>query len=250
MSEITASLHAKPAKKKKLNHYTGFDYFLIVFMGLLALITAFPFYYMLIVSFGTYEDIHAQSIYLWPTVFDTSAYELVIGNAQFWSSVRNTLFVTVVGTALNDAVLSRHSIARMMTIKTCVDGQLIDVYRADGMIVSTPTGSTAYSLSAGGPIVSPNVSCIVLSPICPHSLSSRSIVVNAECVLSLCAQACEKSDAVLTLDGQKTVAVAKDSAVEIRQCALGAKFIRFEDDSFFRVLRRKLSGSDPVAGKS
>lgn len=63
MSEITASLHAK---KKKLNHYTGFDYFLIVFMGLLALITAFPFYYMLIVSFGTYEDIHAQSIYLWP----------------------------------------------------------------------------------------------------------------------------------------------------------------------------------------
>ena len=156
----------------------------------------------------------------------------------------------VVGTALNDAVLSRHSIARMMTIKTCVDGQLIDVYRADGMIVSTPTGSTAYSLSAGGPIVSPNVSCIVLSPICPHSLSSRSIVVNAECVLSLCAQACEKSDAVLTLDGQKTVAVAKDSAVEIRQCALGAKFIRFEDDSFFRVLRRKLSGSDPVMGKS
>ena len=58
------------------------------------------------------------------------------------------------------------------------------------------------------------------------------------------------TDAVLTLDGQKTVAVAKDSAVEIRQCALGAKFIRFEDDSFFRVLRRKLSGSDPVAGKS
>lgn len=105
MSEITASLHAKPAKKKKLNHYTGFDYFLIVFMGLLALITAFPFYYMLIVSFGTYEDIHAQSIYLWPTVFDTSAYELVIGNAQFWSSVRNTLFVTVVGTALSVVIM-------------------------------------------------------------------------------------------------------------------------------------------------
>lgn len=117
MSEIIASLHAKPAKKKKLNHYTGFDYFLIVFMGLLALITAFPFYYMLIVSFGTYEDIHAQSIYLWPTVFDTSAYELVIGNAQFWSSVRNTLFVTVVGTALSVVIMV--AAAYPLTKKRC-----------------------------------------------------------------------------------------------------------------------------------
>lgn len=118
MSEIAVSLHAK---KKKLNHYTGFDYFLIVFMGLLALITAFPFYYMLIVSFGTYEDIHAQSIYLWPTVFDTSAYELVIGNAQFWSSVRNTLFVTVVGTALSVVIMV--AAAYPLTKKTLFGGK-------------------------------------------------------------------------------------------------------------------------------
>ena len=88
------------ARVKKLNHYTGFDVFLVVLMGLLALITAFPFYYMVIVSFGTYESIHSQTLYLWPSVFDTAAYKIVFENKLFWSSVRTTVFVTVVGTFL------------------------------------------------------------------------------------------------------------------------------------------------------
>ena len=88
------------ARVKKLNHYTGFDVFLVVLMGLLALITAFPFYYMVIVSFGTYESIHSQTLYLWPSVFDTAAYKIVFENRLFWSSVRTTVFVTVVGTFL------------------------------------------------------------------------------------------------------------------------------------------------------
>ena len=88
------------ARMKKLNHYTGFDVFLVVLMGLLALITAFPFYYMVIVSFGTYESIHSQTLYLWPSVFDTAAYKIVFENKLFWSSVRTTVFVTVVGTFL------------------------------------------------------------------------------------------------------------------------------------------------------
>ena len=88
------------ARAKKLNHYTGFDVFLVVLMGLLALITAFPFYYMVIVSFGTYESIHSQTLYLWPSVFDTAAYKIVFENKLFWSSVRTTVFVTVVGTFL------------------------------------------------------------------------------------------------------------------------------------------------------
>ena len=83
------------ARVKKLNHYTGFDVFLVV-----ALITAFPFYYMVIVSFGTYESIHSQTLYLWPSVFDTAAYKIVFENKLFWSSVRTTVFVTVVGTFL------------------------------------------------------------------------------------------------------------------------------------------------------
>lgn len=84
-------------KTKKLNHYTGFDVFLVILMGLLALITAFPFYYMVIVSFGTYESIHSQTLYLWPSVFDTAAYKIVFDNKLFWSSVQTTVFVTVVG---------------------------------------------------------------------------------------------------------------------------------------------------------
>ena len=88
------------ARVKKLNHYTGFDVFLVILMGLLALITAFPFYYMVIVSFGTYESIHSQTLYLWPSVFDTAAYKIVFENKLFWSSVRTTVFVTVVGTFL------------------------------------------------------------------------------------------------------------------------------------------------------
>ena len=88
------------ARVKKLNHYTGFDVFLVVLMGQLALITAFPFYYMVIVSFGTYESIHSQTLYLWPSVFDTAAYKIVFENKLFWSSVRTTVFVTVVGTFL------------------------------------------------------------------------------------------------------------------------------------------------------
>lgn len=88
------------ARVKKLNHYTGFDVFLVVLMGLLALITAFPFYYMVIVSFGTYESIHSQTLYLWPSVFDTAAYKIVFENKLFWSSVRTTVFITVVGTFL------------------------------------------------------------------------------------------------------------------------------------------------------
>ena len=87
-------------KTKKLNHYTGFDVFLVILMGLLALITAFPFYYMVIVSFGTYESIHSQTLYLWPSVFDTAAYKIVFDNKLFWSSVQTTVFVAVVGTFL------------------------------------------------------------------------------------------------------------------------------------------------------
>ena len=87
-------------RTKKLNHYTGFDVFLVILMGLLALITAFPFYYMVIVSFGTYESIHSQTLYLWPSVFDTAAYKIVFDNKLFWSSVQTTVFVTVVGTFL------------------------------------------------------------------------------------------------------------------------------------------------------
>ena len=87
-------------KKRKLNPVTGFDVFLYIFMGFLALITAFPFYYMVIVSFSNYAALHSQSLYLWPAVWDISSYRLVFGNNAFWSSVGTTLFITVAGTFL------------------------------------------------------------------------------------------------------------------------------------------------------
>lgn len=87
-------------KKSKYNHPTGFDVFLYIFMALLALITAFPFYYMVIVSFSNYTALHSQALYIWPTVFDTSSYRLVFTNNSFWSSVNTTLFITIIGTVL------------------------------------------------------------------------------------------------------------------------------------------------------
>ena len=151
----------------------------------------------------------------------------------------------LVGSALNDVVLSRHSIARMMCIQAQIDAELLDVYRADGLIVSTPTGSTAYSLSAGGPIVSPALACIVLSPICPHSLSSRSVVVQPDAQISLHVLETGE-DAMLTIDGQKVFSVHCGSEVRICKSAQHARLIRLDYDGFYHVLRRKLSGPDPV----
>jgi len=137
---------------------------------------------------------------------------------------------STVGTylALNDVVVSKGPFSRLARFDTYIEGTLVAAYPADGVIVSTSTGSTAYSLSAGGPIVQPNLDVIVVTPICPHTFYARSIVASKEETVSVTLRATAEFDAMLTIDGQEG--------------------LRRRGWSFYEVLRRKLAERGPADG--
>ncbi len=145
--------------------------------------------------------------------------------------------------ALNDIVISRGTVSRLITLNTYIDKQLVEAYRADGLIFSTPTGSTAYSLAAGGPIVEPECSVIVLTPICPHSLhNNRSIILNGSKQIDVVVE--DKGDdehSVATIDGQIFINLETNKKVTIRRACSQAHLIKFNENNFFEVLRYKLS---------
>jgi len=140
---------------------------------------------------------------------------------------------------LNDVVISKSALARIIEIETRLDGQFVNCFRADGLIVSTPTGSTAYNLSAGGPIIYPSMDAIVITPICPHTLSNRPLVVpdNAEIELVL---KTGKEDVALTLDGQVGYAMELDDRVCIRKSRTTFNLVQPLNRNYFEVLRGKL----------
>jgi len=141
--------------------------------------------------------------------------------------------------ALNDVVVSKASIARMIDLETHVDAQLVCVYKADGLVVSTPTGSTAYSLSAGGPIVFPSVDCLGLTPISPHTLTNRPVIVPARSVIRIRSRAAD-DEAFLTIDGQVGEPLRHDDVVVCRSSEYSAHLVRPPELRFFDVLREKL----------
>ena len=140
--------------------------------------------------------------------------------------------------ALNDVVIQRWNSPRLITLNTYVDGRFVHTQRSDGMIISTPTGSTAYALSGGGPILEPSVPAMLLVPICPHSLTNRPLVVPARSVirLELTAQA---KDVVLTVDGQWAHPVVPGDRVEVT-CAARPLRLLAGPQSYFDVMRDKL----------
>ncbi len=140
--------------------------------------------------------------------------------------------------ALNDVVISRGEYARLIAIDARVEDDLVGRYYADGVVVCSPTGSTGYSLSAGGPIVSPALRCMVVSPICSHSLQHRPVVVDADTSVCL---TIDGASAQLSLDGQYLDTLAANGQVRITRAKVEAQFIRFETRPFFSLVRKKLS---------
>jgi NAD+ kinase len=141
--------------------------------------------------------------------------------------------------ALNDAVLSKAEIARMIDLEVNVDRKIMCVYKADGLIVSTPTGSTAYSLSAGGPIVYPSVAAFCITPICPHTLTNRPVILPDESVIEVINRG-DDSTTYLTIDGQVGELLKKGDRVVCRRSQHSISLIRPPDKLFFDVLREKL----------
>ncbi len=141
--------------------------------------------------------------------------------------------------ALNDVVLTKAAIARMIDLDTYVDQQFVCAYKADGLIVATPTGSTAYSLSAGGPIIFPSVPAICLTPICPHMLTNRPVLVPETSVVEVRCRG-EDESVFLTIDGQIGQPLKKEDAVVCRSSEYALHLIRPPRMMFFDVLRQKL----------
>ena len=145
-------------------------------------------------------------------------------------------------TALNDAVLSRGELSRLVLLRTRVNGEALTEFNADGLIVATPTGSTAYSLSAGGPILDPESGVLVITPICPHVLTNRSIIVAETSIIDI-----EVSDpdypVFLTLDGRQPIRVKRGSTINIRKAKKTLRLAALPDVSFFNVVRQKLKWS-------
>ena len=141
-------------------------------------------------------------------------------------------------TALNDAVINKGAIARIIELEVTVNGQVVTVTRADGLIVSTPTGSTAYSLSAGGPILYPTLGALIITPICPHTLTNRPVVVpdQAQVEVSLLRGA----DVMLTVDGQVGIALEPLDRLAMRKAAHSIRLVQPAGSGFFSLLRAKL----------
>jgi NAD+ kinase len=144
--------------------------------------------------------------------------------------------------ALNDAVFSRGELSRLIRLRTRVNGEALTEFNADGLIIATPTGSTAYSLSAGGPILEPESGVFVITPICPHVLTNRSIIVSEKSVIEV--EASEPDYPVyLTVDGREPLRIAKDATVQIRKAKKTMQLAAMPDMSFFSVVRQKLKWS-------
>jgi NAD+ kinase len=144
--------------------------------------------------------------------------------------------------ALNDVVISRGASSRVVELEVLVNGELLTRYRADGLIISTPTGSTAYSLSAGGAIVSPEAEVFALTPICPHTLSNRSVIVSLKSKLHVRVLN-DKPATILSADGQVVQELAGGVAVTVRRSRRRVKLVQLNGQSFFGTLRAKLHWS-------
>lgn len=148
--------------------------------------------------------------------------------------------------ALNDIVISRSGALRVIDFKIYVNGEFLNLYSADGIIISTPTGSTAYNMSAGGPIVSPQASLLVVTPICPHTLNTRSIILSSEdkITIELCRdRSGTDEERMVSFDGDNSKKVYAGATIEICRSAQYTNIIKLDRLSFLETLREKMSAN-------
>ncbi len=141
--------------------------------------------------------------------------------------------------ALNDAVISSGYLSRIIDVTASVDGGDVITYHADGLIAATPTGSTAYSMSAGGPVIDPTMKCVCLTPICSHSLAAKPILIGGEKEIKLKAYSKKRTDIFLSVDGRKVAPVKPFTEIYISQSKNSVKLVRINDRSFYKTLSLK-----------
>lgn len=141
---------------------------------------------------------------------------------------------------LNDVVINKGALARIVDLETKVNRHFLTTYKADGLIVSTPTGSTGYSLSAGGPIIHPLMSCIAITPICPHTLTNRPIVLSDESIISITVTSSFDEKVYLTLDGQVGFELREGDSIDVRKSLLTTALVMSRSRDYFEILRTKL----------
>ena len=143
-------------------------------------------------------------------------------------------------TAVNEVAIHRDSLSSMVDISVDLDGERIISYRADGMLFSTPTGSTAYSFSAGGPVIEPEMRCILLTPVCPHALSSRQVVFGEDAVLTASVHPAYTLKCYMTVDGQDYVPISSDDRITVRKSQRELQLIILKEKNFYTLLNEKL----------
>jgi len=183
---------------------------------------------------------------------DVPAAQLPVALKQIWAgeTIRESRpLIEVTGrsgvhaiseSALNDFVISRGAAPRLIELEVSVDDEALTRYRCDGLIVCTPTGSTAYSLSAGGAVVSPRADVLTLTPICPHTLSNRSVIVSLSSTVRVKVLS-QRVETILTADGQKMIPLSFGDVITIRRSHRSIQLLHLAGSSFFDTLRRKLN---------
>lgn len=149
----------------------------------------------------------------------------------------------LLGYALNDFCISRREMQRMINVKIIIDNENIECYPCDGLIASSPTGSTAYSLSAGGPVVSPDVESIILTPICPHMINWRPIVLSSNEKITI-ALAADEDKATISADGEEVMNMNYNDSITISRAPITVKFIKLYNTNFYEILFDKLHESN------
>lgn len=145
--------------------------------------------------------------------------------------------------ALNDAVICNGSVSKIINLDLYAEDSLVTSYRADGLIVSTPTGSTAYAMSAGGSISDPKVRCMLVTPICPHSFIARQLIFSDETTLNIKNQSVRERSLTLSLDGKTSCEIFRDETVRITKSDMTVKLVRLKDCSFYDILRQKMKNN-------